>query len=368
MSDKPGLTMQQKVQNFQLLQGRLTAAKWISMSEPEVGREIADLEGDPLFQDLMYGMPGQSPVFQRKRWPASSIHSGFYEIKDEISAGGGSGDIADLLEDKNDLISRIQEIGVEAFERYFLYGEEGMGLDKICSTLGLKPEEAKRILDLVLKVGSRSEFFHVSPTMETSGIRYHCIASIEKDPREPENLFFRFMTPYWARGKYVVQYDRLEDWKKERNLGSENKKKLRHLLKKVELLNMRQDTLFQILSRVTSEQSSFLRSRVGSRRRPLSLRELSRRIGVAPSTVSRAVSNRSVQLPWGEEAPLKSLLTGQRLVILSIMTDWMSDGRLGEGVTDESLMQRLAAESGISVSRRTVNECRRKLGAGKPRG
>jgi RNA polymerase sigma-54 factor len=203
--------------------------------------------------------------------------------------------------------------------------------------------------------------------METSGIRYHCIASIEKDPREPENLFFRFMTPYWARGKYVVQYDRLEDWKKERNLGSENKKKLRHLLKKVELLNMRQDTLFQILSRVTSEQSSFLRSRVGSRRRPLSLRELSRRIGVAPSTVSRAVSNRSVQLPWGEEAPLKSLLTGQRLVILSIMTDWMSDGRLGEGVTDESLMQRLAAESGISVSRRTVNECRRKLGAGRPR-
>lgn len=356
-----GLQQKQKVQNYQVLQGRLTAAKWISMSEPEVGREILDLESNPLFQDLMYGDPGMNPVFQRKRWPASSIHSGFYELKDEISAGGGSGDILDILEKSKDLVEIIQKIGVEHFERFFLYGEDGTSLDDVCEKVNISKAEGQKILNLVLEVGTRSEFFRPALTPETSGIRYHCIAAIEKDPRDPENLFFRFMTPYWARGKYVVQYDRLEDWKKDKKLDMSTRRELRGLLKRVELLNMRQDTLFQILSRATNEQSSYLRSRQGSRRRPLSLRELSRRLGVAPSTVSRAVSNRSVQLPWGEEVPLKSLLTGQRIVILSIMTDWLSEGRMGKGITDEVLMQRLAQESGITVSRRTVNECRRKL-------
>jgi RNA polymerase sigma-54 factor len=126
---------------------------------------------------------------------------------------------------------------------------------------------------------------------------------------------------------------------------------------------MRQDMLFQILSRIVTEQSAYLRSRLGHRRRPLSLREMARRIGVAPSTVSRAVGNRSAQMPWGEEVPLKSLLSGQRSVILSILSEWRERGELGDELTDERLMRRLAGEAGITVSRRTINECRRKLAA-----
>lgn len=158
-----------------------------------------------------------------------------------------------------------------------------------------------------------------------------------------------------------MHYDRLESWKKERKPDASDRKRLRHLLKKIELLNMRQDTLFQILSRVTTTQAAFLRSRKDHRRRPLSLRELARRLGVAPSTVSRAVGARSVILPWGEEVPLKSLLTGQRVVVLSILAQWKEAGEMGPKVTDEKLMHRLAEEAGVSVSRRTVNECRHKL-------
>ena len=47
--------------------------------------------------------------------------------------------------------------------------------------------------------------------------------------------------------------------------------------------------------------------------------------------------------------------------VLSILSEWRERGELRPGVTDERLMQRLASESGITVSRRTVNECRRKL-------
>lgn len=361
MAEKPELRVDQKIQNWQLLQGRLTAAKWLSLSEPEVVKEITEVESDPLFKDLMYGAKDLPPLMHRRRWPASGLTGGYYELNEQLAAGGGSGDVSDILERREDLIKLIRRIGVEAFERCFLYGEEGKGLEQTCKELDIPVAEGRRILDLVLEVGARSEFFRPTAEPGQSGIRYHCIASIDQDKRDPEHLSFRFMSPHWARGRYVVLYDKLEEWKGRRNLTGDEKRGLRKLLKRVELINMRQDTLFQILSRVTTEQSAYLRSRDATRLRPLSLRELARRIGVAPSTVSRAVSNRSVLLPWGEEAPLKGLLTGQRYVLLSILADWVEKGRVKRGVTDEELMGRLAAEVGITVSRRTVNEVRRKV-------
>jgi DNA-directed RNA polymerase specialized sigma54-like protein len=165
----------------------------------------------------------------------------------------------------------------------------------------------------------------------------------------------------------VVDYERLEAWKRENALSSLERRRLRQVLKKIELINMRQDILFQILSRITTEQSAYLRTRLDHRCRPLSLREVARRIGVAPSTVSRAVGSRSAQTPWGEEVSLKSLMTSQRSVILAVLSEWRDRGGLDEAVTDERLMRRLATEAGITVSRRTVNECRRKLLAGKGR-
>lgn len=355
----PALKLDTQVKNWQLLQGRLAAAKWLSMSEPEVAREISDLENNDLFREMIGGRAEGTPVLRRSRWPASSLHSGFYELKEDLAISSEDGDVQELVEKHKDLVRLIQRVGLQDFERYFLYGEEGVPLAEACRRVGVTEPEGRRILDLVLEVGARSEFFRPQPDLRVTGIRYHCIAEVQYDARDQEALSFRFMAPYWARGRYVVDYERLERWKKERALAAPQRRALRQLLKRVELLNMRQDTLFQILSRSTTEQAVFLRSRQEARRRPLSLRELSRRIGVAPSTVSRAVSHRSIRLPWGEEVPLKALLTGQRVVILSILGDWRRRGEIGPAMTDERLMRRLAEECGIAVSRRTVNECRR---------
>ncbi|MEK7746760.1 MAG: hypothetical protein AAB576_08850 [Elusimicrobiota bacterium] len=361
MTAQPKLAVAQGMRTTVALQGRLTAVKWIAMTEPEVGHEVGELESDPLFKQLLTGSRGDRPVLTRRRWPASRLHPGFYELKESIASGAESGDIQDIVEKQTALISLIRRIGQGDFERYFLYGEEGRPLPEICEQLGISEEEGRRILDLVLEVGSRSEFFRPTPTSESAGIHYHCIARIEKDPRDEDNLYFQFLAPHWARGRYEVDYQKLEEWKNKKDLGSEERKRLRRLLNTVELLNMRQDTLFQILSRIVSTQSVYLRCRHGFRRRPLSLRELARRIGVAPSTVSRAVGRRSVELPWGEEIPLKALLCGQRAVVLSVLSHWFEIGAVAGKMTDDSLMRRLADETGISVSRRTINECRRKL-------
>lgn len=361
MNAKMELKIGQNQQNVQLLQGRITTAKWLSMKEPEVAKEISEVESDPLFNELMYNAEHGTPIFSRKRWPASSIHTSFYELKEELTSGSPSGDIHDLLENRETLIKKIKGIGIEAFEEYFLYGEGGKTLSEICTKLKISLDEGRSILDLVIAVGARSEFYRPGRTPETSGIRYHCIAEITRDPRADDTLYFQFFSPHWSRGKYVIQYERLEEWKKKRNLTKEQKRNLRQLLKRIELLNMRQDTLFQILSRVTTEQSAYLRSRQDARLRPLSLRELARRIGVAPSTVSRSISNRAVRAPWGEEIPMKSLLTGQRVVILAILSEWARQGQITDQVTDDELTRRLAEESAISVSRRTINDCRRLL-------
>lgn len=360
MGKSPQLKLEARTENWQLLQGRLAAAKWLSLSEPEVSAEIVDLESNEVFKKMVQGAQGDAPVVRRSRWPASSLHAGFYELKDHLAEGSDSADISELLEEHKELLGIIRGIGAADFERYFLYGEEGVSLEEACRRVGIALELGRRISDLLLAVGARSEFFRAAPDLRAAGIRYHCIADIELDPRDPESLYFRFLSAYWARGRYVVDYDKLEAWKKRAGLSGTERRRLRQILKRMELINMRQDTLFQILSRTTTEQSAYLRSRLEHRRRPLSLRELARRIGVAPSTVSRAVGNRSVRLPWGEEVPLKTLLSGQRLVILSILSEWERRGELGAGVTDEALMRRLASESGIAVSRRTVNECRRK--------
>lgn len=359
---QPELKIEQSVRTWQTLQGRLTAAKWLSLSEPEVLGEIRELESDPLFRRLMHGSAGEPPVLRRKRWPASSLHSGFYDINEQAAAASESADIQDLLEDREELLGLIRRIGRQAFETHFLYGEERKPLPDVCAELGLTEEQGRRILDLVLTVGARAEFFRPEPAARAAGLRYHCIADIEQDARDPETFFFRFLSPHWARGRYLVDYERVERWKKDSALAPEERRRLRGLLKKVELLNMRQDTLFQILSRAITEQSGFLKTRSDAHRRPLSLREMARRIGVAPSTVSRAVGSRSVRLPWGEEAPLKSLLSGQRSVLVSILSEWRDAGQIRGNVTDEALMHRLAREHGITVSRRTVNEVRRRIG------
>ena len=364
---QPSLQLQQKAQHWQLLHGRLTAAQWIAMREPEVQREITDLEAEPLFRKMVFGSRDQNPVLRRRRWPASSLHTGFFELKEWSAPAGESADIQAVLERHKDLVRLLRRIGREAFERYFLYGEEGKPLQEICEAVGISEEQGRRILDLILEVGAKSEFFRPGRPPDAAGFRYSCIAVIEQDPCEEDALYFRFLSPHWARGRYVVDYERLEAWKRENALSSLERRRLRQVLKKIELINMRQDILFQILSRITTEQSAYLRTRLDHRCRPLSLREVARRIGVAPSTVSRAVGSRSAQTPWGEEVSLKSLMTSQRSVILAVLSEWRDRGGLDEAVTDERLMRRLATEAGITVSRRTVNECRRKLLAGKGR-
>lgn len=334
------------------LLGRLRMAEWIEMPEREFAKQVEEIEKDSLFKKLQFGSAELPGVIRRQCWPGGRMSSGFYEINDAVMAGGERVRVEEKLGEKAALMPKIQKMGQKAFEKYFLYAEESITLEEIAKRTGLSLDDVRAIHDMLLEIGAEAEFSlpNRAPELARS---YSCLARLSLDAGTPS---FEFFSPYWARGTYHVRYDLLEDWKKKDLLSPDERKRLRHLLKKIEILNLRQSTLFRILEAVTKLHADFFRTREEDRKRPISLRLLAHRLDLAPSTVSRALHGRSVRLPWGLEIPLIELTPGRRNVVRDIFARWLDEGKPLD--TDSRLVGRLKNEYGISVSRRTINTVR----------
>ncbi len=336
------------------LLGRLRMAEWIEMPEREFAGEIEKIEKDPLFKKLYFGSAEDPGVIRRQRWSQSRFAGSLYEVNERVVAGGERVRVEELLEEGSSLMPKIRKMGVEAFERYFLYAEEALPLPEIAKRTGLSLKEIEAVHDLLLKIGAEAEF--ALPTTGAAQVTDQvCLARLSISGGEPE---FEFFSPYWARGLYHIRYEALEKWKDHGRFEGAELKKLPHLLKKMETVNLRQNTVFRILESLTKLQAEYLGSKEESGKRPISLRMLARRLDLAPSTVSRAVAGRSVMLPWGRQAPLIEFLPGRRRVLREILSGWL---RADDQATDARLAERLSEERGIRVSRRTVNAVRHEV-------
>jgi len=355
MKPEQELRMDLRTEQRMALFGRLRMAEWIEMPEEEFAREVERIEKDPLFKRIYYGETGTPGIVRRQPWPRARL-GGFYEINEQLLAGSQRVRVEELLGEKAELLPRIRRMGREAFERYFLYAEEALPLEEIARRTGLSLKEAEAINDLLVEIGAEAEFSR--PKGEGSR-GYSCLGRLSLEEGEPG---FEFYSPYWARGLYQIRYDLLEDWKRSGRLSGQDLRKLPHLLKRLETVNLRQNTMFRVLESLTKLQAEFLGSRSEESKRPISLRMLAHRLDLAPSTVSRALSGRSVLLPWGKEIPLIELLPGRRRILREVLSRWLEENLR---VTDSSLAERLRQERGIRVSRRTVNAVRNELGKGK---
>lgn len=356
MTAQPNLNMRLKASQRLALLGRLRMAEWIEMPEREFARQVEEIEKDPLFQKLFYPGDQAGGVVRRQRWPGGRMSSGFYELNEAVAAGGDRVKVEEALGERAALLPKIQKMGRQAFERYFLYSEEGVSLPDIAERTGLSLVDVRAIHDMLLEIGAQEEFS--LPNRDASMSRaYSCLARLSLE--EGGEPVYEFFSPHWARGMYQIRYDLLEDWKQGDRLSGDEKRRLRHLLKRLEIVNLRQNTLFRIIESLTKLQAEFLRSRKDDRKRPISLRMLARRLDLAPSTVSRALSGRSVRMPWGVETPLISLLPGRRNVLREVVGKWLEEPDLHS--TDAQLVERLRQEYGIQVSRRTVNAVRNEL-------
>jgi len=355
---KMNMKMSLKVGQRTTLLGRLKMAEWIEMPEKQFAREIADIENDPLFKKLHFGAPDRPGIVRRQPWPHGRLAGNFYEINEQLVAGGERVRVEELLDEGSSIMPKIRKMGREAFERYFLYGDEALPLAEIAKKTGLEVSEIEKISELLLKIGAEAEFA-LPNAAPAPGVRQVCLARLSLEGGEPE---FEFFSPYWARGRYQIRYDQLDDWKRQASLAGAELKKIPQLLRRLETVNLRQNTVFRIMESLTKLQTRYLESKSEILKRPISLRMLAHRLDLAPSTVSRALAGRSVLLPWGREVPLIEFLPGRRRVMRDILAGWLKQN---PKETDARFAERLNDECGIRVSRRTVNAVRNEIGAAK---
>lgn len=339
--------------------GRLRMADWIEMPEKEFAKEIEKIEKDPLFKKLFFGGGAVPSAIRRQRWPFGRLSSGLYEINEATMARGERVKVEEALGDKAGLLPKIRRMGREAFEKYFLHGDEPLSLAEIAKRTGLPLTDVQEMHDLLLELGAQAEFW--MPSREPSMVRgYSCLARFSL---EGEEAVFEFFSPHWARGLYHVRYETIEDWKQKGDLAADERRKLPRLLKRIETVNLRQNTIFRILESLAKLHGDYFRSKAEEDRRPISLRQLAHRLDLSPSTISRALTGRSVCLPWGKEVPLHNLVPGRRKVVREIVENWLKDN---PKQTDAALAERLREERFIRISRRTVNAVRNELLKNQP--
>ncbi len=328
---------------------RMEQATLLEMPEEEFQKLIAEIERTPLFQRLYQ----QEKVIHRQRFPRTDIASSFYQLKPELVADNSSPDIESLLLDKKRIVDRIQRLGRDKFKRYFLFPESGVSEEEIAEECNLVVSEVQKINRLIDEFSILSEFYH--PSAFSSGeVYYTKIASVEKNG---EDFIIGYFSPFLARGRYSIDYERFEQLKG--NLNETETKQARQLLRKVELVNTRKDTLTQILQGIVERQALYLESGELKALLPFSQKELAKKTGLAPSSVSRAIRGKSIDTPWDEEVPLKHLFPRPKSFRKELLRQLLETE---EGLlTDEAIRAKLEEKFGVAISRRSIANLRKEL-------
>jgi len=326
-------------------------ANLLDMPEDEFKRLIAATEQNSLFKRLYH----KEKLIRHQRFPRTDISSSFHQLEEGRVADKGSPDVESLLLNKEYIIRQIKKLGLEKFKRYFLFPESGMTLEKIARENALEVSDVKEINNLVDELSIMSEFYHPS-NITSDIIRYFKVASVEKDE---EGFIIGYFSPSFARGRYSIDYERFEGLKAAGAFTEAEVKEARQLLKKLELINSRKDTLTQILQNIIDKQAVYLESGDLRSLLPFSQKELAERIKLAPSSVSRAIRDRSIDTPWGEEIPLKHFFPKPKRFRKELLKQLLeTDKRLS---SDETIRAKLQEKFGVAISRRSVANLRKEL-------
>ncbi|MBA7653110.1 hypothetical protein ES703_60953 [subsurface metagenome] len=351
----PRLRMEQ-TQSLQMRQElkqilRMEQASLLEMPEEEFHKLITEIEQSPLFKRLYY----KEKLIRHQRFPRTDISSSFYQLKEEVVADRGSMDVESLLLNKEHIIRQIQKLGMEKFKRYFLFPESGMPPEEIARECDLDVSEVQKINNLIDEFSVRSEFFHPS-SVTSGGIHYSKVASVDKDEK---GFIIGYYSPSFARGQYSIDYERLEELKATGAFTEAEAKETRQLFKKLELINSRKDTVTQILQSIIEKQALYLESGNLRALLPFSQKELAEKIGLAPSSVSRAIRSKSIDTPWGKEIPIKHFFPRPKRFRMELLRQLLeTDTELS---SDEAIQTKLREKFGVAISRRSVANLRKQL-------
>ena len=330
---------------------RMQQASLLQMSEGEFQKLIVEIERSPLFFRLYQ----KEKLVHYQRFPRTSISSTFYQLKEEAMADPGSLNVESLLLKKENLVQQIQKLGMEKFKQYFLFPDSGMTISEIARACDLDVSQVQEINSLIDEFSVQSEFYHPSK-VSSDVIHYYKVASVD---REGEGLVISYFSPSLARGRYLIDYERFEELNNSGAFNKDEARETRQLFKKLELINSRKDTLNQILQGIVDRQTLYFQAGDSRSLLPVSQKELAKKIGLAPSSVSRAIRGKSIDTPWGEEIPLKNFFPRPKRFRKELLGQLIeSDAALS---SDEMIRIRLKEKFGVAISRRSVANLREEL-------
>ena len=338
-------------QEFKLI-ARVEQANLLEMPEKEFSKLISQIENSPLFRRIHQ----EKKLIRYQRYPGTGVSSSVYQLNEDIAADMGTFDVESLLLNKEDIVRQVQKIGLENFKRYFLYPELEVSLEEIARECNLEPSEVGEINSLVDEFSILSEFYHPSALSSAHGICYSKVASVEKGP---EGFVIGYFSPSLARGRYSIDYERFEELREGGAFGGPEVKEIRQLFSRLELINSRKDTMTRILQEIVEKQALYFQCGDLKALLPVSQRELAKRIGVVPSSISRAIRGRSVETPWGEEKALKDFFPRPRRFKKELVRRLLETEE--ELLSDEAIRAKLEHEFGVSISRRSVASLRKEL-------
>jgi hypothetical protein len=328
------LTGRLQTRQTQKLTWRIELSNLIELPEDKFAEIVKNIEREPLFERLMYS----ERVISYARFPYTQLSGNFYELKEGITADSGSFNVESILEAKNAIIRLVKQLGLDKFEKYFLYNKNNLSPHEISLECKLIIEEVKRINDFIDEISIHNEFYNPSTIGFSPQIRYTRVASIERNNEDNmENEFMiNMFSPHLARGKYVINYEKRDDMKKRNVFSKEEVRRINELIKKLELFNVRKSTIYRIIKNILDRQINYFKSNDLKDLVPFSQKELAQKIGIDES-IRKEIRKNLIKEIIITESTERALLT------------------------DNDIKRKLNETSGISISRRSITACRKEL-------
>ncbi len=329
------------------IQGQLKLARLLKMPEKDFESQIKEVESSPLFQILLNARavaisPYTDARFGIRRSAGPSLMS-------------SSENLPELMDGHGDMIPLIRQIGQENFEFYFL-GDENLSDEKRAQLCGISLNEARRLREFVNRLYIQTEF-QASADSAIPAKVFSAVAGIEIQDGQPVLAFFN--REIW-KGRYRVDKDRCKGLKA--SLPLKEAARLDGLVRRLEIFELRKSTLYRALEALLEEQSEYLVSGHPERRRPLTQRALASRLNIDPGVLNRLISNKSVRLPWGLEAPLKALCPSAKTILRGKLHDLIEKR---PRLSDRQLAKEMENLFSFALSRRSIAQYRNELGLRK---
>lgn len=127
----------------------------------------------------------------------------------------------------------------------------------------------------------------------------------------------------------------------------------------IDNINQRRQTMARITNVIVECQREFLENGI-QHLRPLTRAEVGERIGMHESTVSRATAGKFVLLPSGQVVAFSLFFTAS-LGVKDVIKQMIEAEEVARPFSDQEIVEKLRAEHGIILARRTVAKYREEL-------